>query len=167
LAAILKQAFKDELDGDRYAEFAEEKEMPRAEGRPRSGDRPASTAKGMMRIFIAKGKLDGMAARDIVEFLRQETGLDGRHIDQVRVFDAFTFATIPSDEAETLIALHKKAAKGNKPLVTMAREREDEFDRGDGGGERGGRGGYGAKRKSYGDSDRQFGKGFNKGFKRY
>lgn len=133
LAAILKQAFKDQLNIEKYQDFVVPQYDERHTGARRDHGKGRSNTS---RIFIALGKKDNNGPRDIVDFIIQETNLKAGLIDEVRVFDAFAFATIPTDEAETLIAVHKKLAKGNKPLVTIAKDRDDE--RGSGGGGRSG-----------------------------
>jgi ATP-dependent RNA helicase DeaD len=158
LAAILKQAFKDQLNIDKYQDFVVPQYDERHTGARRDhGNGRSNTS----RIFIALGKKDNKGPRDIVDFITQETTLKGGEIDEVRVFDAFSFATIPNEEANILIAMHKKLAKGNKPLVTIAKDRDDERGGGgtrsvgfrrDGGGRSGGgrSGGYGGGGRSGG-----------------
>ncbi len=167
LAAILKQAFKDQLNIEKYTEFV----VPQYDERHTGARRDHSKGKSnTSRIFIALGKKDNNGTRDIVDFIVQETNLKAGLIDEVRVFDAFSFATIPTEEAETLIMVHKKLAKGGKPLVTIAKDRDDErsgggtrsggFRRDGGGSSRDGggssRGGGGSSRSGgFGDRNRE------------
>ncbi len=123
LASILKYAFKDQLQLDKYVEFLHHPEMERRE-------RPGSNGRDAGRVFIAKGKSDGFNAKTIVDFLVNEGNLKASQIDEVKVLDEFSFATLPVEEAQILVDFYKKAAKGKKPLVTMAVSKDDDRARG-------------------------------------
>lgn len=127
LASILKQAFKDQLNIEKYHEFV----VPNYDANHTGGRRDSNRGtSNRCRVFIAKGKKDNCGPRDIVDFIIQETHLKSSQIDEVRVFDAFSFATLPNDEADLWVSVHRKLAKGKKPLVTLAKAKEDDrFDR--------------------------------------
>jgi ATP-dependent RNA helicase DeaD len=122
LAALLKLAFKDELDENSYSEI-----------RTVSVD-----TKGKARLFIALGKLDGYNSKKIVELLKDKANIPDSMIDDVKVMDAFSFVTIPFKEAEhTLEILNAMRRGGGRPLAEIAGD-----SRGGGRGDRGGRGDY-------------------------
>ena len=91
LAAILKQAFKDQLKSDSYYNFAPEEAV--APGRsfeskgPRDFSRPSYGGgnKSSQRIFIARGRADGESARSIVDFIVKETNLSAKQINDVHI----------------------------------------------------------------------------------
>lgn len=84
LSALLRLAFKNELSESSYPEI-----------RSIDVDR-----KGKARIFLAFGARDGYDTRKTVRLLKQECGLSDHDIDDVRVMEDFSFATVPFDQAE-------------------------------------------------------------------
>ncbi len=111
LSALLKLAFKNELEMDSYPEI-----------RSFSVDR-----KGTARIFIAVGRLDGFNAPKLVEMLKRETGLNDSKIDDVRIMDAYSFVTVPFKDAEEVTRQLNKLSSGNRPLAEIAKgARENE-----------------------------------------
>lgn len=122
LAALLKLAFKDELDENSYSEI-----------RTVSVD-----TKGKARLFIALGKLDGYNSKKIVELLKDKANIPDSMIDDVKVMDAFSFVTIPFKEAERTLEILNAMRRGSgRPLAEIAGD-----SRGGGRGDRGGRGDY-------------------------
>ncbi|MEG2758496.1 MAG: DEAD/DEAH box helicase [Rikenellaceae bacterium] len=139
IAALLKLAFKSDLDVSAYSEI-----------RKFSVDR-----KGTARIFIAMVKKDGYTPRSIVDMVQQESGLAGSKINDVKILDEFSFISIPYEEAEHVTHALNKLSPG-RPVAEIAKERgEDGSPRrgGFGGDRRGGErrsGGFGGDRRSSG-----------------
>ena len=138
VAALLKMAFKSDLDENTYSEI-----------RKFSVDK-----KGTARIFIAKGKRDGFSPRSLVEMVEEQSGLFGSKMDDVKVLDEFSFITVPYEEAEKVTRALNVECTG-RPLAEIAKERGDGGRGGSRGGSRGGdrggsrggdRGGYGGRR---------------------
>ncbi|MDR3296810.1 MAG: DEAD/DEAH box helicase [Prevotellaceae bacterium] len=122
LAALIRLAFKTELDVKNYAEI-----------RSFSIDK-----RGTARLFIALGKLDDMTPRGLVDFLKQHTKLTDSKIDDVKVMDAFSFATVPFEDAEeALRSLNALRGRDDKPLAEISKQGRSEG--GGGGGRRPGR----------------------------
>ena len=128
MAALLKLAFKNELEPDTYPEV-----------RSFSVDR-----KGTARLFIAVGRVDGFTAPKLVEMLKRETGLNDSKIDDVRILDNFSFVTVPFAEAEAVTRQLNKLSHGNQPLAEIAKDGAGNRS----GGERSSRGG--GRRVAYG-----------------
>ncbi len=74
LAALLKLAFKNELEESSYPEI-----------RSINVDR-----KGTARLFISIGKMDGFDARKLTDMLKRECRLPDNKIDDVRVMDSYS-----------------------------------------------------------------------------
>jgi ATP-dependent RNA helicase DeaD len=111
IAALLQYNFGDELKEDSYRNIQE--------------FNSSVDAKGITRLFVAKGKADGMNQRSLIEFLEQEGGIDGKHIREVQVFDKFSFINVPFLEAEQLLAVFdRNKSRNRKPLITRAKERD-------------------------------------------
>jgi ATP-dependent RNA helicase DeaD len=128
ISAILNYTFKDKLKESSYREVGKVSAT-------------GGTAGGQSRLFVAKGHTSNMNAAAIVDFIATETGIDGKVINDVRVYDNFSFITLPAEQAELVLVVFSKNKRGGKPLVTRAKERESS---GGGGGGRsyGGGGGF-------------------------
>lgn len=105
LSALLRLAFRSELDETRYPEI-----------RSFSVDR-----KGTTRLLLAVGMRDGYTARKIVDMLKYKCGLRDKHIDDVRLFDDYSFVTVPFSEAEGIVRKLNSRSHGSQPMAEIAR----------------------------------------------
>ena len=135
ISALLKLAFKEELNEKNYSEINElaygknkdyyydDRGMS---NRPigDQGRRSYVDRKGTARLFIAKGRNDNMDPKRLVEFIQSETGVDQRHIDDVKMFDAFSFFAVPFEDAEKVLHAFQKQSGGKRSLVTRAKEKK-------------------------------------------
>lgn len=135
IAALLKLAFKDELTESSYNEISEMAYGKNKDyyyddrgmsNRPigDQGRRSYVDRKGTARLFIAKGRNDNMDPKRLVEFIQSETGVDQRHIDDVKMFDAFSFFAVPFEDAEKVLHVFQKQSGGRRSLVTRAKEKK-------------------------------------------
>lgn len=131
LAAIMRYALRDTLSESSYREI----------GSTSGGGNAHQSDKA--RLFVARGHEDNMNAEQIAQFLASETGIDKNSIHDIRVFDKFTFITVPQAEGETILATFSRVQGRQKPLVTRAKEKPSGGFGGGGygGGNRGGGGG--------------------------
>jgi ATP-dependent RNA helicase DeaD len=95
LAALLKHAFKEELDQKYYHEIRD----------------ISVNRKGRTRLFIAKGKMDNMDAKKIAHLIQSESKIDPRKLQDIRVFEKFSFVTF------------KRIKRGRRPVVERAKEK--------------------------------------------
>ena len=136
LAALLKLAFKDQLNESNYNEindigaYKKNKDFY-YDDRGATGHRPIGVQgrgyvdrKGTARLFIAKGRHDNMDPRKLVDFIQRETGVDQRHIDDVKLFDSFSFFAVPFEDAERILHVFQKQSGGRKSLVTRAKDKK-------------------------------------------
>jgi ATP-dependent RNA helicase DeaD len=135
VSALLKLAFKDELNEKNYNEINElgsyKKNKDFAyDDRGMSNSRSIGNQergyvdrKGTARLFIAKGRNDNMDPRRLVEFIERETGVQQRRIDDVKMFDAFSFFAVPFEDAEKILHIFQKQSGGRKSLVTKAQDK--------------------------------------------
>jgi ATP-dependent RNA helicase DeaD len=107
LASLLKMAFKNQLEEKRYPEV-----------RGFNVD-----TKGTTRLFIARGKRDGMNARNISEFIREKVQIPDNKIDDIGVYDDFSFVSVPFADAEKILNAFSKKSQDGKPLITKAKAR--------------------------------------------
>ncbi len=108
LSAFVKYAFGDELDVRNYGRI-----------RDVSVDK-----KGTTRLFIAKGKVDKMNPRSLIDLIKKTVKIDTHKIRDVRIFDKFSFITVPFEEAETILRAFKKKKSDRKPLVVRAKKKK-------------------------------------------
>ena len=173
LAALLKLAFKDELNERSYNEinivggggaFKKDRYSPREGGRDfggRDGGRDGGRGrdrdsggrdfnrrdrdrdddrddyrpggnnrqgyvdrKGTARLFIAKGRNDGMDPRKLVEFIQKESGVEQRKVDDVKIFDSFSFFAAPFEDAERILNSFQKNSSSGRSLVSRAKDKK-------------------------------------------
>ncbi len=137
LAALLKIAFKDELNESNYnkiGDASKKRDYNSYDDRGMNsgsnsigerGKRSYVDSKGTARMFIARGRNDGMEPKQLVEFIQKETGVDQRKIDDVKVFDSFSFFAVPFQDAENIMHYFQKSAGGGKrSLVSRAKDKK-------------------------------------------
>ncbi|MES2962234.1 MAG: DEAD/DEAH box helicase [Pseudomonadota bacterium] len=133
ISALLKLAFKDELNEKSYSEINEYSKNKDyyyddrgMSGKPigDQGRRSYVDRKGTARLFIAKGRADNMDPKALVDFIQRETGVDQRHIDDVKMFDAFSFFAVPFEDAEKVLHVFQKQSGGKRSLVTRAKDKK-------------------------------------------
>ena len=104
LAALLRLAFRSELDESNYPEI-----------RSFSVDR-----RGTARLFLAIGREDGYDVRKLVALLKRECGLRDKHINDVKLGDSYSFVSVPFEDAEQVVRRLNKLRRGNRPLAEIA-----------------------------------------------
>lgn len=118
LSALLRLAFRSELDESNYPEI-----------RSFSVDR-----KGTARLFLAVGRDHGYDVRKLVALLKRECGLRDKHINDVKLGDSYSFVSVPFEDAEQVVRKLNKLRNGSRPLAEIAQPE------GSGKGSRGGKG---------------------------
>lgn len=106
LSALLRLAFNNELSESSYPEI-----------RSINVDR-----KGKARIFIAVGARDGYEPRKVVKLLKRECGLTDHNIDDVKVMEDFSFATVPFEQANKVVRALNMLCKG-RPIAEIAKDK--------------------------------------------
>lgn len=129
VASLLKYSFKQDLDESQYKEI-------KTINMRKDGSRA--------RLFVAKGRKDDMGARDVVALIKDKTGIPDSRIDDVQVFEMFSFVTVSFEDAEIIIEVFKRAGRGHRPMVEKAKPSDNR-----GGGGRGRSDGH---RRSYSDN---------------
>jgi ATP-dependent RNA helicase DeaD len=130
VAALMRYSMKDTLAEGSYREI----------GQTQSGG--GNVNANLARLFVARGHENNMNAAQIAQFLASEAGVDANNINDIRVFDKFTFITVSPADADTILATFKTSG-GKKPLVTRAKEKpQGGFGGGGGFSSGGGRGNF-------------------------
>jgi len=109
VAALMEYAFEDELNKSKYNQIRE----------------VSVDMKGTARLFVAKGKVDNMNPRKLVDMIMQISQVDQRKINDVRIFDRFSFITVSFEDAEIILRAFKKHKTDRRPIVERARDKKD------------------------------------------
>lgn len=130
LSSILSHFYKDELDVTRYKDIKlSAKNRERNEGRNENRRSSNSSRRdsyedddnGTVRLFIARGRKDGLEKRDLIDYLIERTDAADADIQNVAVRDEFSFVTAPLAVAERIITTLNENAPDDRPIVTKAR----------------------------------------------
>jgi ATP-dependent RNA helicase DeaD len=65
-----------------------------------------------------------MSPRKISAFIRKEVQVPDNNIDDIAVFDEFSFLTVPFNDAERILSVFSKKNQGGKPLITKAKSKK-------------------------------------------
>jgi len=106
LAALLQYTFQDELSVKNYVEI----------------ERRASVdIKGKTRLFVKRGKMDGLTRKKLIAFITDKCRISPSKIRDVLILDKFSFVTLPFHEAEIVLSSFKSTKKGSRPVITKAK----------------------------------------------
>ena len=146
IAALLDHFYKKALDPNSYKNIEQ------------SSKEIAKRKSNEMRLFVAKGKDDGIfALKHLISFISSQTAVPAKDIQDIKIFDSFSFFNTPTASGELIVDVFRmEAKKGKKPLVVEAKEDRGGRRRSSEGGERrskskSGRGSRSEKPKRYGD----------------
>ncbi|MCE3254527.1 MAG: helicase, superfamily [Rickettsiaceae bacterium] len=138
VAAILKHAFKDELNEKSYNKindigaYQRNKDFyydDRGASGYSDGQRGYVDRKGTARLFVAKGKADGMDPAKLASFISKETGVSSSSINDIKVLDTFSFIAVAFEDAEKILKSFQNNSTG-RSVVTRAKDKKP----GEGGG---------------------------------
>jgi ATP-dependent RNA helicase DeaD len=106
-----------ERGGERSGRFSDRREggdrfAPRGESGPRDFERRAPREErtrdaNMTRLFLNLGNKDRIRPNDIVGAIAGETGVPGKSIGGIDIFDNFSFVDVPQKDAEHVIKVMK------------------------------------------------------------
>jgi ATP-dependent RNA helicase DeaD len=76
----------------------------------------------LRKLIIAGGRADGVEPKDVVQALTSAGGLDGEAVRNVRVLERFSFAEVPEQDADRVVASAVGTEVGGRPLrIELAR----------------------------------------------
>lgn len=80
---------------------------------------------GMVRLFIAAGRRNGVRPSDIVGAIANEAGIPGKSIGSIDIFDAFTFVDVPVQfQAQVLEGMRRTRIRNQFAGVRLATQRD-------------------------------------------
>ncbi|MCL2461765.1 MAG: DbpA RNA binding domain-containing protein, partial [Defluviitaleaceae bacterium] len=125
-AALIKNSIYDseaeEMDQELEADY--EKSVAAKAAKPekkswRGGDADNGKAE---RLFISIGKKDKVKPSDLVGAIAGESGVSGKIIGHIEIYDEFSFVEVPKDAAKDIVAAMKgKKIKGKKINIERAK----------------------------------------------
>lgn len=134
LASLLEARYGKMLDeneyrtiqatGKRKKERERDREKRKEETR-RTKEGKNSSSSSLVRLFIARGKRDGMTRKMIRDILVEETKITDKDLDGIEVHDDFSFVNVSHDASDKVLRYYKKISL-DKPIVVKAKGMEDE-----------------------------------------
>jgi len=70
------------------------------------------------------GKKDKLTPAKLVKFIFENTGVNKSTIDQVDVYNDFSFINVPFKEAKTILRIFQKKSGNKRSLVVKARTKQ-------------------------------------------
>ncbi len=122
VASVLKYSFGKVLDKNSYKKLT-------PVGRHSVKEHIFTETDGRTRLYIAKGRSSNFTKRSLVEFIVKKADTPMKLIDNVEVFDNFSFITVPFAEAEHIIAKLKQSGDNHRPLAEKAKPSAGGSDR--------------------------------------
>ena len=123
-AALLKMQLydKDSEDIDLEPSF----EHSYSDSNKKNGKKMPRDDSNMVRIFINIGKKDKVRANDIVGALAGESGIPGKAIGAIDIFENFSFVDVPKQHVKDIITgMKNKKLKGTKVNIERANKNKD------------------------------------------
>jgi ATP-dependent RNA helicase DeaD len=82
----------------------------------------AGAEPGMTRLFIDVGRFDRVRPADIVGAIANESGLPGKRIGSIDIYDRFSFVEVPSEQAQSVVrALSDTTLRGKRVRASIAK----------------------------------------------
>ncbi|AEK19355.1 DEAD/DEAH box helicase [Methanococcus maripaludis] len=120
LSAVLKYSLKDELSESNYKKIGRGSQRSERSGRNDSRGRRSFAPGENVRLFVALGKLDKMNPKKLVDHISRKSDVKGRDIDDVKVFEKFSFVTVSSSDAEIILDSFKNERRGRRSIIEVA-----------------------------------------------
>ena len=118
VAALLEHFYSDELDVSKYRSIGGN--QPSRDDR--GGDRRGFAENdGFTRLFIARGRKDGLDKRQLIDYLIEQAGAQDRDLQDVSVRDNFSFVSAPVEVADKILQVFSDRGSEGRPLVTRAK----------------------------------------------
>jgi len=137
LAGVIKVAFESEFSKDSYTEI---RSTSRSTSRSRDDRGPRGPrdrdsrggggrrdgkgfvdTKGQARLFIAKGRIDNMTPRKLVDLIEKTSRVHGKRVQGVDIYDKFSFVNVSFKDAESIIQAFRTSGGSQRSIVSMAK----------------------------------------------
>lgn len=142
ITSLIHHFYHASLDITQYKDIAprKKKEADRKKAdRERPYDKvrtPSLDENGIARLFIARGKKDGITKRALVEIINEQTGVRDRDLRDIQVMDEFSFVNAPYDIAEHILSVFKNIRIDGRTLIERAKNDKNKTKRNESKGKR-------------------------------
>lgn len=142
ITSLIHHFYHASLDITQYKDIAprKKKEADRKKAdRERPYDKvrtPSLDENGIARLFIARGKKDGITKRALVEIINEQTGVRDRDLRDIQVKDEFSFVNAPYDIAEHILSVFKNIRIDGRTLIERAKNDKNKTKRNESKGKR-------------------------------
>ena len=169
-ASLLTSIYKNTLDANRYKEItvttAKKKEKSRHERREEARNRerfdrtkaPSMDEGGITRLYIARGRKDGLTKAMLSNIIIDQTGIRDEDIRDIEINDTSSFISAPFAVAETILKAYSDRSMKGKPIVTRAKAENKNESKKKSAGRREAFRGKGKRRKSWEDDYQPYGR---------
>ena len=131
LSSLLYHFYHNCLDVSQYKDIQERKKPKESakktkdrKDRERPYDRiktPSMDEGGVTRLFIARGKNDGLTKKDLVDIIYEQTGVRDRDLRDISVMDEYSFVNAPYDTAEHILEVFRDKKYDGRTIITKAK----------------------------------------------
>ncbi len=137
ISTLLKKFYRDEFKADSYKDFSvRERSSERGERSERNFERGERTERtyasrddGMIRLFVAKGKMDNINNPGaLLSFIARESNLGDLGAGKVDILTNFSYVDLPEDTGNIVLQAFKDK-NPVKPLIVRAKEKTDGGER--------------------------------------
>lgn len=122
IAALLVHGYKDEFSSDRYTEIVEPRKVNKFKQDKQTTYSPDQ--EGITRLFIAKGRKDGLTPNKLINLIQQKAKVGAKQIRDIQIYDNFSFANVPFQEAESILKAFLRSNRKEKSLIVKAKEKD-------------------------------------------
>jgi ATP-dependent RNA helicase DeaD len=79
---------------------------------------------GMVRLFVNAGRRDNVQPRDIVGAIAGESGIPGKVIGHIDIFDNYSFVEVPDRDAQKVVtAMNGNTIKGRQIAIEISKDK--------------------------------------------
>ena len=68
-------------------------------------------SKGQARLFVAKGKSDGLSPKKVIQLLEKKSRVPSHRIQGLEMYDSYSFVNVSFNDAEAILGAFKSSDK--------------------------------------------------------
>ena len=133
-AGLLSFIYRNELDISQYrpieAIIPKEKKKARRERKEEARNRepydkvrsPSMDDQGTTRLFIARGRRDGLTKSMLCNIIMDQAGVRDQDIGDIEILEDCSFVTAPYSIAEEILKAYSGRMQKGKPVITKAKQ---------------------------------------------
>lgn len=132
-AGLLSFIYRNELDISQYRSIeaiVPKEKKSRRERRDEARNRepydkvrtPSMDDQGTTRLFIARGRKDGLTKGMLCNIIMDQAGVRDQDIGEIEILDDCSFVTAPYSVAEEILRAYSGRTQKGRPVITKARQ---------------------------------------------